>query len=158
MELPTDTQFIRLETRQYEIFNRPLGQGISRRKMAVFSVIAVTWSAVIAVIGVNPLSGYGPTVYLFPIAVVSWKATAADESGRMSVLVWYDWLLARVPHRRRLITNPVMGIPDRARAPFAVTITTELHPCPAGGVGLVRLVGWRSRAARVARERGRGMR
>ena len=153
MELPTDTQHIRLETRQYELFNRPLGQGISRRTMAIVCLIAVIWSAVMAAAGVNPLSAYGPSVYLFPIFLASWKATAVDETGRMTLLSWYDWLLARMPHRRRPITNPLLRIPDGSGGPFAVSITTELHPRPGDGARLRRLVGWRARIARPGRWR-----
>lgn len=151
LELPTDTQHLRLDTRQYELFNRPLGQGISRRKMAIVAVIAVVWGTIMAVIGVDPLSSFGPSIYLFPVFYASWRGTTVDESGRMNLLVSYDWLLARLPHRRVVITNPLVVIPPRPRAPFGVDITAELHPAPPGGAPLPRLVGWSWRKREAGR-------
>jgi hypothetical protein len=58
--LPTDTQHLQLETRQYELFNRPLGQGIVRRRLYVGAAVCVVWFAVLLVAGVNPLSRLGP--------------------------------------------------------------------------------------------------
>ena len=128
MQLPTDTQHVRLETRQYELFNRPLGQGISRRKLAIGTVTTIVWSSLMLIVGLDPISRFGPVLYIVPIFLFTWKGTQKDESGRMQILQWYDWLLARMPSRRKVITNPLISLGDYQPQIIDITVTAELHP------------------------------
>jgi hypothetical protein len=43
LQLPTDTASLRLETKQYELFNKRLGNGIQRRVMTIGVAVAVPW-------------------------------------------------------------------------------------------------------------------
>lgn len=139
MILPTDTTHLRPETRQYELFNRPLGHGIPRRQITVFTIAAAVWWTLLGVIGIDPLWTLGPMAYLVPVVAFSFTATRRDASGRMAMLAWYDWLLAGLPRRRARVTNPLLPAAARTRHPFRVSVTVELHP--GGPETLPRLVG-----------------
>lgn len=149
LQLPTDTQHIRLETRQYELFNRPLGQGISRRKMAVGVVSALAWWSILLLCGLNPLWRFGPMVYIVPVFLVVWRGTQKDESGRMELLKWYDWLLSRMPSRRAVITNPLIAVGDYQPVVIYLEATAELHP-RMPGASLSPLRGRRRRRKKAA--------
>ena len=43
LQLPTDTASLRLETKQYELFNKRLGNGIQRRVLTIGVAVAVPW-------------------------------------------------------------------------------------------------------------------
>lgn len=128
LTLPTDTAHLRLETRQYELFNRPLGQGIPRRKIAITAIVGGVWLLLMAILGVSPLSKFGPMIYLVPPFLVVFFGCRTDESGRMNLLVWYDAILSRSPNRRRTIRNPLMTFGGYTPAPIRITTQTELRP------------------------------
>jgi hypothetical protein len=128
VQLPTDTMYLRFETRQYELFNRPLGQGIVRRKLAVGAVAAALWSATLLLIGVDPISTTGPMLYIAPVAGLVVAGTRTDDSGRMRLIGWYDWFLSRMPARRRVIGNPLLGASGGRPVPMEVEVTVEVHP------------------------------
>lgn len=128
MQLPTDTTHLNFETRQYELFNRPLGQGISRRKMAVGIVACAVWWAAMLLCRISLLTRFGPAAYIVPPFVVIFFGTRIGDDGRMHGLLWYDALLARFPHRRRLIRNPLLSINGYEPAVLPIAVTTELHP------------------------------
>ncbi|MGH3833770.1 MAG: hypothetical protein ACRDRS_25585 [Pseudonocardiaceae bacterium] len=133
LRLPTDTAHLQLETRQYELFNRPLGQGVSRRKMGVGVVVCAVWFTLLLLVGLNPVSRFGPMAYIVPPFAVVYAGTKAGDDGRMTLLRWYDALLARLPSRRQLIRNPLLSLGDYTAEPIRVdTEMTELHPGPAG--------------------------
>lgn len=144
LQLPTDTQHVRLETRQYELFNRPLGQGIARRKMAIGIATAVVWWSILLLCGLSPLWRFGPMIYIVPVFLFVWRGTQKDESGRMQLLQWYDWLLSRLPSRRKIITNPLISLGDYKPEIIRIEATTELHP-RTPGTPLTPLVGRRRR-------------
>lgn len=129
LSLPTDTAHLHLETRQYELFNRPLGQGVSRRKAAVASVLVAVWILLLLLVGVDPFTQYGPTVYFAPPAILAWVAVKTGDDGRMTIMSWYDAVLARLPARRRVIRNPLLPLAGAVVDPVRVTADmTELHP------------------------------
>lgn len=132
-QLPTDTQHLRLETRQYELFNRPLGQGIVRSRLYVGVAVCAVWCGLLLLIGLNPLSRLGPLLYIVPPFAVVYLGTRAGDDGRMTAMRWYDALLARSPRRRQLIRNPLLAAAGEDRAPLRVgRQMTELHPHSTG--------------------------
>lgn len=126
MSLPTDTTLVRIETRQYELFGRPLGQGVNRRKLAFGIATAVTWSAILLLAGLSPLTRFGPMLFIAPPVGLVVIGTRLDHLGRMQCLTWYDWLLARRPSRRLTITNPLL--PPPAARMLTVHAVCELRP------------------------------
>jgi hypothetical protein len=134
MTLPTDTVHLRLETRQYELFNRPLGQGISRRKLGIGAVVGGLWLVVMLIAGVNPLSGVGPALYLVPPFAVVHVGTRLDDSGRMRMLLWYDAALARMPRRRVMLRNPLMDTGHHTPRVLPIAVTTDVHPAKPGAL------------------------
>lgn len=144
--LPTDTQHLQLETRQYELFNRPLGQGIVRRRLYLGAAVCVVWFTVLLVVGLNPLSRLGPALYIVPPFATVYIGTRTGDDGRMTALRWYDAVLARLPSRRVRIGNPLL---EAASEPTPTPIRidghmTELHP-HSGNAALQPLVGRRGR-------------
>lgn len=134
MQLPTDTVHLQLETRQYELFNRPLGQGVSRRTLAVAAVVCGVWFALLIVLGISPVSRFGPTAYIVPPFVIVFFGTKRGEDGRMNLLLWYDAILARLPSRRKIIRNPLLPTGGYTPTPIRmVGQTTELHTHCGGG-------------------------
>lgn len=137
-QLPTDTQHLQVETRQYELFNRPLGQGIVRRRLYVGAAVCAVWFLLLLIIGLSPLSRLGPALYLVPPFATVYIGTRTGDDGRMTALRWYDALLARSPRRRQPVGNPLLASAQQAR-PEPIRIDgqmTELHP--ASGNGPVR--------------------
>jgi hypothetical protein len=156
--LPTDTQHLQLETRQYELFNRPLGQGIVRRRLYVGLVACAVWCGLLGVLGVNPLSQVGPLLYIVPPFAAVYMGTRTGDDGRMVVMRWYDALLARMPQRRARIRNPLLGSALDERAVLRIDEQmTELH-LHAGGAALTPLVGRRARTRARTREHEHGSR
>jgi hypothetical protein len=149
LSLPTDTQHLQLETRQYELFNRPLGQGIVRRRLYLGAAVCVVWFTLLLVVGLNPLSRLGPALFIVPPFATVYMGTRTGDDGRMTALRWYDAVLARLPSRRQRIGNPLL---ESAAQPTATPIRidgqmTELHPRT--GSGPVRpLVGRRGGRSR----------
>ncbi|GLZ28147.1 hypothetical protein Lesp02_03370 [Lentzea sp. NBRC 105346] len=130
LRLPTDTQHINLRTRQFELWGRSLGQGIERQTLFIAGVAVVVWWLVLLVIGMPLLTRYSPLVYLVPPAAFVINGTRRDDTGRMVLVGWWDWVLARHPARRRRIGNPLLELAGRAPAPTRITVTTELAPSP----------------------------
>lgn len=129
LSLPTDTQHLHLETRQYELFNRPLGQGIPRRKLYLGVLVCVVWCTLVLLVGVNPLSRFGPMLYIVPPFATVYLGTRVGDDGRMAALRWYDALLARLPTRRRTIRNPLLPFASSEAGLIQVGGgMTELHP------------------------------
>lgn len=127
LQLPTDTQHFRLETRQYELFHRPLGQGISRRKMLIGLAVTMTWALLLALVHVSPLGTIGPALYLVPPVGAVIFATRVGDDGRMVLMRWYDAVWARAPRRRAVITNPLMSeVSASARTALTLRVTTTL--------------------------------
>lgn len=124
LTLPTDTQHVRLQTRQYELFNRPLGQGIERSKVWTAVAAGLVWFSLLALIGINPLTRFGPLAYLGPVAGFVINGTRVGDDGRMVLLAWYDALLAKLPRRRRRITNPLLHTDDAAHEVLTMQVTS----------------------------------
>ena len=126
LQLPTDTQHVRLQTRQYELFNRPLGQGIERSKIWTAVGAGLVWFALLALIGINPLTKFGPLAYLGPVAGLVINGTRVGDDGRMIMLAWYDALLAKLPRRRKTITNPLLHTDDAANEVLTMQVTSAV--------------------------------
>jgi len=129
VQLPTDTQHLQLESRQYELFNRSLGQGVPRRKMYLGAAAVLVWFPLMLLIGLTPLSPLGPFLYIVPPFAVVFLGTRLGNDGRMELMRWYDALLARTPSRRRPIRNPLQLAGGHDTGPIRLHgQTTEVHP------------------------------
>jgi hypothetical protein len=129
LQLPTDTASLRLETKQYELFNKRLGNGIQRRVMTISVAIAVPWVTLLLLVGVPLFSRFGPQAYIVPPFILVYRAIRRDESGRMAVMAWYDKALVFKPSRRRAVRNPLLPIiSTRARGPQRLAVTALLQP------------------------------
>ena len=129
LQLPTDTASLRLETKQYELFNKRLGNGIQRRVLTIGVAVAVPWVSFLLLIGVPLFSRFGPQAYFVPPFILVYRAIRRDESGRMAVMGWYDKALAYKSYRRRPTRNPLLpGVATQARGPQRLVVTALLHP------------------------------
>ena len=129
LQLPTDTASTRLETKQYELFNKRLGNGIQRRVLTISAAVAAPWVILLFLVGVPLLSRFGPQAYIVPPFIVVYRATRKDESGRMAVMRWYDKALAHRPSRRQPVRNPVLpGVATMSRGPQRLAVTALLQP------------------------------
>ena len=129
--LPTDTQHLGVETRQYELFNHPLGQGIPRRTIGIGAVVCAAWWLVLVVVGADPVSRLGPMLFLVPPFTLVYLGTRVGDDGRMRLLAWYAAVLARAPARRRVIRNPLLPAAAGYQVvPLRPRVVTLL--CPAG--------------------------
>lgn len=90
--LPTDTRHVRMESRQYEIFNFDLGEGIVRGRAVVAAVIVLGWVIIAAIAGVPLISQLGPAYYLGPPALLVFFALRTDHGGRPAYALWWDYL------------------------------------------------------------------
>lgn len=124
--LPTDTQHLRPTTRQFELFNRPLGSGVERRKLYVGLGAVVPWIALLALLGVSPFWQFGPALYLVPPGALVVLGTRVGDDGRMVLLVAYDALLAKKPRRRRVITNPLVTTSPPRTGVVSLQVTTRI--------------------------------
>ncbi|ALG06374.1 hypothetical protein [Kibdelosporangium phytohabitans] len=148
LQLPTDTQHLRLEMRQYEIFGRSLGQGIRRQVVWIAAAAIAFWAAfALLILGVDPLSRFAPMVYIVPVSVFTISATRLDTLGRLKLMRWYDWTLARLPARQRLITNPAMPAANREVLAVHIVAVCELHHRNVGEP--VVAMAWRRRRAQT---------
>ena len=129
LQLPTDTASTRLETKQYELFNKRLGNGVQRRVLTISAAVAAPWVVRLFLMGVPLLSRFGPQAYIVPPFIVVYRATRTDESGRMAVMGWYDKALARKPSRRQPLRNPLLPrAVTAARGPQRLAVTELLQP------------------------------
>ncbi|GAA1308826.1 hypothetical protein [Saccharothrix xinjiangensis] len=128
MRLPTDTVHLKLRTRQYELFGRPLGRGVERRIMLIGVVGAALWWAILLLLGVPILHRLAPLAFLVPPVVFVLYGTRREDTGRMVVAAWWDWLLFRAPSRRRAIGNPLLSLHGHRARPVPLMVTTQLVP------------------------------
>ncbi|MCK2239983.1 MULTISPECIES: hypothetical protein [unclassified Crossiella] len=139
LSLPTDTAHLNYQSRQYELFDRPIVKGIDRRKMFITIIVALAWFIPLALLGVSPLWRFGPTLYLAPVAAVVILGTRVDDSGRMAMIGWYDRILCRLPSRRSVIDNPVLDysqhVPHRLSLNVVVRLSHREGPSAAQSRG-----------------------
>ena len=116
--LPTDTVHIRIEARQYKLFNIDLGEGIVRRKIGVGAAIVVPYWLILAkVLGLSLLwhQGQGGFIYFFPAGIMVYLALKADVGGRAQYVVWLDKARFLIRRNRPMIASPISrGAPGRA--------------------------------------------
>lgn len=110
--LPTDTAHVRIESRQYRIFNFDLGEGVARWKAGVAAAIVVPYWALLALLQVSPLAGNGrgSMLYVFPAVLLVWASLRPDAGGRPHYALWLD--RARFLTRRRapMIDTPIAAV------------------------------------------------
>lgn len=128
--LPTDTSHLRLETRQYELFNVPLGQGVSRRRVGFGAVTCLVWWGLLAAAGLSPFWAFGPALFVVPPFAVVFVGTSVGDDGRMRMVRWYDAALGRWPGRRAPIGNPLL--PVIGDEVMRLRVVTELRPTRRG--------------------------
>ncbi|MGS0684587.1 hypothetical protein ACVBEQ_05460 [Nakamurella sp. GG22] len=129
LQLPTDTASLRLETKQYELFNKRLGNGIQRRVLTIGAAVTVPWISMLFLFGVPLFSRFGPQAYIVPPFILVYRAIRRDESGRMAVMGWYDKALAYKRSRRRPLRNPLLpGGATAVRGPQRLAVTALLQP------------------------------
>jgi len=129
LQLPTDTASLRLETKQYELFNKRLGNGVQRRVLTIDLSVALPWVCSLLLFGVPLFSRFGPQAYIVPPFILVYRAIRRDESGRMAVMAWYDKALAYKPSRRQATRNPLLpGVATKARGPQRLAVTALLQP------------------------------
>src|SRR6476469_10593432 len=129
LQMPTDTASLRLETKQYELFNKRLGNGIQRRALTIGAAVTVPWVVLLLLVGVPLFSRFGPQAYIVPPFILVYRAIRRDESGRMAVMAWYDKALAFRPSRRHPVRNPLLpGVATKTRGPQRLAVTALLQP------------------------------
>lgn len=106
--LPTDTQHVSIEGRQYKIFNIDLAEGISRTKLVLGASVVVPWIALLSLFGV-PFLSRGIFAYLAPPVVFLIFAFKTDEGGRPRYALWLDRLRFARRRRRPLVEKPGGG-------------------------------------------------
>lgn len=136
LTLPTDTAHIAFESRQYELFGQPISQGIRRRRMGIGAVVVIVWAGLMLLIlvgicGLPLINQYIGLIYVAPPAGALVLAYRVDETGRMAANTSYDWLLSRLPGRRRIIRNPLAAQPDRQRQVVRINVVAEIRHAPA---------------------------
>ena len=129
--LPTDTRHVRIESRQYEIFNFDLGEGIVRSRAVVAAIIVLGWVIIAAIAGVPLLSQFGPACYLGPPAVLAFFALRTDNGGRPAYALWWDhlrYLLRRGKPIVPRITGDEQAPAFTVRASFTVIDVEKIKP------------------------------
>ena len=129
--LPTDTRHVRIESRQYEIFNFDLGEGIVRSRAVVGAIIVLGWVIIAAIAGVPLLSQFGPACYLGPPAVLAFFALRTDNGGRPAYALWWDYLRYFLRRGRPIvprITGDEQAPAFTVRASFTVIDVEKIKP------------------------------
>lgn len=109
LSMPTDTVHVTLESRQYNMFNLDLGEGVARRKMLVSAIVGGVWVTLMLIIGVPLMNA--PWAYVVPPTLLVVFATKLDAGGRPNYASWLDRFRFLLRRRRPLI--PPVGEPDR---------------------------------------------
>ncbi len=127
--LPTDTQHVTIESRQYRLFNMDLGEGLRRQAMLVVALIVVPWWVLLGVFGVSVL--HLSPLYIAPPALTAAMALRIDLGGRPSWAKWLDrwrWLMRK---GRPMVAKPGGGEgispPFIARAQWVVLDARQIE-------------------------------
>lgn len=106
LELDTLTRHLRLETRQYELLGKDLGDGVRRVAMLLGAATFAGWALLLLLLGV-PVSPKLGFVYLLPPALITFRGLTADDSGRRLVVTGWLWRLRYLSADRWL---PLVGL------------------------------------------------
>lgn len=131
VRLPTDTQHLNVEARQYELFGRRLGQGIPYRVVWPTVAAFAVWLPVMWLVGLYSAGSVYLACFLSitPPVLAVMTATRRDDSGRMAGVRAWDRVLALRLSRRRAIRNPLLAGADYARPTVSFTYgLTEVRP------------------------------
>jgi len=129
--LPTDTRHVRIESRQYEIFNFDLGEGIVRSRAVVAAIIVLGWVIIAAIAGLPLLSQFGPACYLGPPALLAFIALRTDNGGRPAYALWWDYLRYFLRRGKPIvprITGDEQASTFTVRASFTVIDVEKIKP------------------------------
>jgi len=106
--LPTDTAHVKIESRQYEILGRDLGEGIAREKLLLGAIIVGGWVGLAVLVGVPFLSAIGPEVYIAPPLLGTWWALRTDDGGRPTYAAWLDRFRYLLRRHRPIVPSPAV--------------------------------------------------
>ena len=109
--LPTDTRHVKIRSRQYDLFNKDLGEGFERQKALVVTIIVGTWAAMMLIAGAPLLSSATIAIYVAPPALLSFFAVKEDAGGRPAYVSWWDRIRFLFRRRRRPLV-PNIGSPQ----------------------------------------------
>ena len=129
--LPTDTRHVRIESRQYEIFNFDLGEGIIRGRAVVAAIIVFGWVILAAIAGVPLISQFGPACYLGPPALLAFFALRTDNGGRPAYALWWDYLRYFLRRNQPIvprITGDAQAPAFTVQASFTVLDVEKIKP------------------------------
>ena len=121
--LPSASQYLRIETRQYELFGKPLGEGVKRVYVVMAMLIVPPWFILTWIIGVPILTMIW--AYFLPPIILVMILTRPDRAGRYSYISVYDRALFVVRRFRPVIPRPGIGV--TATPSRAYTLAPELH-------------------------------
>jgi len=117
--LPTDTRHVKIRSRQYDLFNKDLGEGFERQKALVVAIIVGGWAVMMLIAGAPLLSSATVAIYVAPPALLSFFAVKEDAGGRPAYASWWDRF--RFLFRRGRPLVPHLG---RAQGPVPLTVRT----------------------------------
>lgn len=131
VRLPTDTQHLNVEARQYELFGYRLGQGVPYRVVWPTVAAFAVWLPLMWLVGLFSAGSVVLACFLsiVPPLIAIMASTRIDDSGRMAGVRAWDRLLALRAARRRPIRNPLLTGADADRAEVAFVYgLTEIRP------------------------------
>jgi len=121
--LPSASQYCRIETRQYELFGKPLGEGVKRVYVVMALLTVPPWFILMWTIGVPILTMIW--AYVLPPIILVMVLTRPDRAGRYSYIAVYDRVLFVVRRFRPVIPRPGTGV--TATPSRGYTLAPELH-------------------------------
>ena len=103
--LPTDTRHVKIRSRQYDLFNKDLGEGYERQKALVVAIIVGAWAVLMLIAGAPLLSSATVAIYVAPPALLSFFAVKEDAGGRPAYASWWDRIRFLFRRDRPLVPN-----------------------------------------------------
>ena len=103
--LPTDTRHVKIRSRQYDLFNKDLGEGFERQKALVVAIIVGAWAVLMLIAGAPLLSSATVAIYVAPPALLSFFAVKEDAGGRPAYASWWDRIRFLFRRGRPLVSN-----------------------------------------------------
>lgn len=129
-----------VETRQHELFNVDLGEGVPRKALVAGMVVMVAWWAVLSLVMGTP-TAQTTTLYLLPPALVTifgWRESERNPRRRNIT----EWVLAI----RWIITGhqPVIGLGRQSDTAHQRSVLVRVGDRFGNGDALALLMPWRA--------------
>jgi hypothetical protein len=129
--LPTDTRAIHIESRQYNIGNFDLGQGLPRIALKIGGFFYLPWWLLLFKVGI-PILGPAMMLWVVPPTLALTHGLQLDAGERLRLASWADWamwvLRAHTPIVNGDTTSPVPAAPIATPVAFlAIDLTTVTH-------------------------------